>query len=80
MWIRSQNKAAIHNVHSVWLDPVGEDSSIYNLKCETHPNGPDDMGWILGTFPTEEAVLEELDAIERAINAGLPIVYQVSQP
>ncbi len=69
-WIRSQDKEDLLRVERIQLGETRANSwALYVGYSGDH---------IIAIFHTKEAALAELDAIERWIDGGAQIVYQVS--
>ena len=72
VWIRSQGKQKLIHVKEFWLAET--------VLYATGHGGSEDDGMIIGSFPTQEAALEELDRIQDWISLQNAVgVYQVSQ-
>lgn len=69
MWVRSQEKKVLNDVNSFWLDDRG--GPPYILKCSVVGSGDSET---IGKFTTKEAVLEELDRLDKRLNA-----FQISE-
>ena len=67
-WIRSQNQEMLLNAEFIY----------YSNRLSKHRIVGDAV--IIGTFPTKEAALAELDCIERWISTATADVYQVAKP
>lgn len=63
MWIRSQDRKILTEVHDLCIDDVNQ---IWN-------------GLLLGKYSTEEKALKVLDEIHCSLNNGATNVYQMPQ-
>jgi hypothetical protein len=78
-WVRSQDKKVLINTLSFWIQPLPrtETNAFGTTGTAILVEDANGDSWRVGTFPTEEAALAELDQIERWFERGGSVVYQI---
>jgi hypothetical protein len=71
-WIRTQDREMLVDVDCFYVDDLNPDK-----LCGSQRGDEVSKITLLGVFPDKEAVLAELDAIERWLEKGAPGVYHI---
>lgn len=72
VWIRTQDREMLIDVDCFYVDALNPDK-----LCGSQRYDEESKITLLGVFPDKEAVLAELNAIERWLKKGASGVYQI---